>query len=202
MVRITHVYTRKGDTGTTALGDGSCVPKTHMRVEVCGTLDEANAAIGLIRLYTRSPRQEVPHSASVLFRSLDDILARIQNDLFDCGAELCLPQAQAVSSRMRVTEQSVCRLENEIDDLNASLPALSSFVLPGGSPVGAHAHLARTVVRRAERFMWALHQQEPLNPHSLVYMNRLSDLLFVISRSANICVDAEKEGLWSPGAHQ
>lgn len=183
MVRLTRIYTKTGDGGETSLGDGSRVAKDAVRVEAVGTVDEANAAIGLARLHAKG--------------TFDAMLARIQNDLFDLGADLCVPEtAKQKRNRLRVAEKQVKRLEAEIDLMNAKLKPLNSFVLPGGSALAAHLHLARTVVRRAERLMVALARREKVGAPALRYINRLSDHLFVAARTAN----SGKDVLWVPGA--
>ncbi|HUZ71862.1 MAG TPA: cob(I)yrinic acid a,c-diamide adenosyltransferase [Stellaceae bacterium] len=185
MVRLTRIYTRGGDAGETSLGDGSRVAKPSLRVAAFGTVDEANAAIGLARLHTAGED--------------DAMLARIQNDLFDLGADLCNPETgRRTEGALRIAADQVDRLEREIDALNAELPPLESFVLPGGSPAAAHLHLARTVVRRAERLTAALAAAEPVNPEALRYLNRLSDHLFVLSRHVND--RGGRDVLWRPGA--
>jgi cob(I)alamin adenosyltransferase len=185
MVRLTRIYTRGGDRGETSLGDGSRVPKQALRVAAFGTVDEANAAIGLARLH-----------ADV---DIDAILGRIQNDLFDLGADLCTPEGgRRGEGALRVAATQVERLEREIDAMNASLRPLDSFILPGGSAAAAHLHLARTVVRRAERLVSDLAQHEPVNPDALRYLNRLSDHLFVLGRRAND--NGARDVLWVPGA--
>ena len=187
MVRLTRIYTRGGDGGETSLGDGSRVPKQDLRVAAFGTVDEANAAIGLARLHAEG--------------EVDAALARIQNDLFDLGADLCTPEAgERGAQALRILPSQVARLEHEIDRLNAELKPLDSFVLPGGSAAAAHLHLARTVVRRAERLVAELARQQPLNPEALKYLNRLSDHLFVLSRHVND--KGAKDVLWRPGAHR
>ena len=187
MVKLTRIYTRGGDGGETSLGDGSRVPKQDLRVAAFGTVDEANAAIGLARLHTEG--------------EIDAALARIQNDLFDLGADLCTPEAGTRGAQaLRILPSQVARLEQEIDRHNAELKPLDSFVLPGGSPAAAHLHLARTVVRRAERLVAELAGQQALNPEALKYLNRLSDLLFVLSRHAN--QKGASDVLWRPGAHR
>ena len=187
MVRLTRIYTRGGDAGETSLGDGSRVPKQDLRVAAFGTVDEANAAIGLARLHAEG--------------EIDAALARIQNDLFDLGADLCTPEGgERGTQALRILPSQVARLEHEIDRLNAELKPLDSFVLPGGSAVSANLHLARTVVRRAERLVAELAGQQPLNPEALKYLNRLSDHLFVLSRHAND--KGAKDVLWRPGAHR
>jgi cob(I)alamin adenosyltransferase len=189
MVKLNRIYTRTGDMGTTGLGTGDRVDKFDLRVEAFGTVDEANAAIGLARLHTAGQPE------------LDGILARIQNDLFDLGADLCTPDTGKPLGwePLRMVEIQVKRLEAEIDSMNAKLKPLNSFILPGGSPAAAYLHLARTVSRRAERLMCALAARpgEVVGPESLKYINRLSDLLFVLSRIAN--GNGAGDILWVPG---
>jgi cob(I)alamin adenosyltransferase len=187
MVVLNRIYTRTGDDGSTALGTGERVPKTSPRIEAYGTVDEANAAIGLARL----------HTATADLVMLDAMLARIQNDLFDLGADLCVPESKAGAERLRVVQPQVDRLEREIDALNEELPPLRSFVLPGGHPAAAHLHLARTVARRAERTMIKLAEGEEVSGPALRYINRLSDFLFVASRFVN--AKAAGDVLWVPG---
>ena len=185
MVRLTRIYTKTGDKGETSLGDGKRVAKSALRVQAFGTVDEANAAIGLARLHAKGKE--------------DTMLARIQNDLFDLGADLCVPEAdKSTRSRLRIAEAQVVRLEREIDAMNAKLKPLDSFVLPGGSALAAHLHLARAIVRRAERLMVDLAQSEKVGEAALRYINRLSDHLFVMSRAANKGADV----LWKPGANR
>jgi cob(I)alamin adenosyltransferase len=185
MVRLTRIYTRGGDKGETSLGDGSRVAKQSLRVAAFGTVDEANAAIGLARLHTEGEP--------------DEMLARIQNDLFDLGADLCTPEAgRRAAGALRVVAAQVERLEAEIDAMNENLAPLDSFVLPGGSAAGAHLHLARAVTRRAERLVCALAAAEPVNPEAVKYLNRLSDHLFVLSRRLND--NGARDVLWKPGA--
>jgi cob(I)alamin adenosyltransferase len=187
MVRLTRIYTRGGDQGQTSLGDGARVPKHALRVAAFGTVDEANAAIGLARLHADG--------------DIDAMLGRIQNDLFDLGADLCTPEGgRRGAGALRIAATQVERLEREIDMMNASLRPLDSFILPGGSTAAAHLHLARTVVRRAERLVTDLAQREPLNPEALRYLNRLSDHLFVLGRRAND--DGGRDVLWLPGANR
>jgi cob(I)alamin adenosyltransferase len=192
MVVLSKIYTRTGDDGTTALGSGRRVAKYDLRVEAYGTLDETNAAIGVARLHTRE-RHAV----------LDAMLARIQNDLFDLGADLCFPdETKDARGRLQVTDAQVARLEGEIDALNQELAPLRSFVLPGGSPASSHLHLARTISRRAERLMVALAARpgETVGEAALRYINRLSDFLFVEARSAN---DKGKlDVTWVPGKNR
>jgi cob(I)alamin adenosyltransferase len=187
MVRLTRIYTRGGDAGETSLGDGVRVAKHDLRVEAFGTVDEANAAIGLARL-------SAPPEA-------DALLARIQNDLFDLGADLCTPEdGRRAAGALRIRASQVERLEREIDALNAELKPLDSFVLPGGTPCAAHLHLARTITRRAERLVTALAARETVNGEALKYLNRLSDHLFVLSRHVN--GKGAGDVLWTPGANR
>ncbi len=183
VVRIDRVVTRGGDGGETSLGDGARVRKDSTRIEACGTVDEANAAIGLVRLHTTT------------LAAADAMLARIQNDLFDVGADLCVPGE--AGDRLRLTEAPLERLESEIAAMNGTLPPLTSFVLPGGGAAAAHAHLARTIARRAERTVVQLAAEEPINANLVRYLNRLSDHLFVLSRS----LAEGAEPLWQPGAN-
>ena len=192
MVVLSKIYTRTGDDGTTALGSGRRVSKYDLRVEAYGTLDETNAAIGLARLRTRDGPP-----------SLDAMLARIQNDLFDLGADLCYPDdTKDGCGRLQVTDAQVQRLESEIDVLNQELQPLRSFVLPGGSPSSSFLHLARTISRRAERLMVALaaRKGETVGAPALRYINRLSDFLFVAARFANDKGNADV--LWVPGQNR
>jgi cob(I)alamin adenosyltransferase len=193
MVRLTKIYTRGGDKGETSLGDGSRVKKHTLRVATYGTLDEANAAIGLARLHT-----------SIIGDGgeSDAMLARIQGDLFDLGSDLCTPRSpeEDPSKVLRIIDAQIARLESEIDAMNGELSALKSFVLPGGAPTAAYLHLARTIVRRAEREISDLAEREDLNPAALKYANRLSDHLFVLSRHIN--ARAEGDALWTPGKNR
>lgn len=187
MVRLTRIYTRGGDGGETSLGDGRRVKKHDLRVEAYGTVDEANAVLGLARLAAEG--------------EVDAALARIQNDLFDLGADLCTPEeGKRAAGALRIVPAQVERLEREIDAWNAELKPLDSFILPGGTPCAAYLHLARTVVRRAERLVAALAEAEPVNPEALKYLNRLSDHLFVLSRHVN--ERGARDVLWQPGAHR
>src|SRR5690348_142699 len=187
MVTLNRIYTKTGDKGQTALGDGTRVPKFALRISSYGTVDEANAAIGVARLHAKG--------------DMDAMLARIQNDLFDVGADLCLPEtAKRAEGRLRVSESQVTRLEQEIDAMNALLAPLNSFVLPGGTPLAAQLHVARTIVRRGERLIAELGTHETLNPALIKYINRLSDHLFVASRAAND--NGNKDVLWTPGANR
>ena len=190
MVKLTKIYTRGGDKGETSLGDGSRVKKHDPRVATYGTVDEANAALGVARLHC------------VQQADIDAMLSRIQNDLFDLGADLCTPPVkdEAPGKALRIVQAQVDRLEREIDAMNANLAPLTSFVLPGGAPAAAALHVARTIVRRAERDITALAVHEAVNPMALMYTNRLSDHLFVLSRRINA-----REGgdvLWVPGANR
>ncbi len=186
MVRIDRVVTRGGDGGQTSLGDGSRVNKDALRVEAFGTVDEANAAIGVLRLHLAGD------AAS------DAMLSRMQNDLFDVGADLCVPGE--AGQRLRLTDAPSLRLEAEIAAMNAGLPPLTSFVLPGGSAGAAHAHVARTVVRRAERLVVALAREEGVNAAILRLLNRMSDHLFVLSRHLNAAAAGDVP--WIPGANR
>jgi cob(I)alamin adenosyltransferase len=191
MVRLTRIYTRGGDRGETSLGDGSRVAKQALRVEAFGTVDEANAAIGLARLQVGVDQ--------MTDQGADAMLARIQNDLFDLGADLCTPEGgRRATGALRIVAAQVERLEAEIDAMNATLRPLDSFILPGGTPAAAHLHLARTVTRRAERLVCALAAAEPVNPEAIKYLNRLSDHLFVLGRRLND--NGAQDVLWRPGA--
>ena len=189
MVTLNRIYTRTGDAGRTRLASGALVMKFDPRVTAYGEVDETNACIGLARLHT---------SADPL---LDAIMARIQNDLFDLGADLATPdRADAGSPALRIVDTQVERLEHEIDRLNGELSPLTSFILPGGTVLAAHLHLARTVARRAERLVVALAGREAINPEAVKYLNRLSDHLFVLGRHVN---DGGKaDVLWVPGANR
>jgi cob(I)alamin adenosyltransferase len=194
MVVLNRIYTRSGDDGTTALGTGERRKKYDLRIACYGTVDEANAAIGVVRLHTSRDVE------------IDAMLGRIQNDLFDLGADLCSPvtgQGKGPGgARLAVSEAQVTRLETEIDHLNANLTPLRSFVLPGGTPAAAHLHMARTICRRAERLMVELADQagEEVSSASLKYVNRLSDFLFVASRHAN--QKGAGDVLWVPGQNR
>lgn len=199
MVKLTRIYTRGGDAGETSLGDGTRVPKHDRRVAAYGTVDEANAAIGLARLHT-APDRTAPDQMGGQ-PGVDAMLARIQNDLFDLGADLCTPEeAEPKYPPLRIVQSQVDRLEAEIDAMNADLAPLTSFILPGGSPAAAHLHLARTVARRAERLMTDLARDEPVTPAALKYINRLSDHLFVLSRVVN--GKGTNDVLWVPGGNR
>ena len=185
MVRLNRIYTRTGDDGTTGLADGGRRAKDDARVAAYGTVDEANSVIGLVRLHTAGA-------------DLDRALARIQNDLFDVGADLATPGDDfgPETKSLRATDGQVARLEAEIDAMNADLAPLTSFILPGGTAAAAYLHLARTTVRRAERLAVTAARTEPVNPAAIRYLNRLSDHLFVAARVANPGGDI----LWVPGA--
>ena len=188
MVVLSRIYTRSGDDGSTGLGSGVRRSKADVRVAAYGTVDEANAAAGVARLAAAGGE-------------LDALLGRLQNDLFDRGADLATPEEEAPRHPpLRIVTAQVDRLEAEIDALNARLQPLRSFVLPGGSALAAHLHVARTVIRRAERLMVELAAVEPVNPAALRYANRASDLLFVAARIAND--DGRADVLWVPGRNR
>jgi cob(I)alamin adenosyltransferase len=188
MVKLTRIYTRGGDKGQTSLGDGKRVAKHSRRIAAVGAIDEANAAIGIARLHTAGES--------------DAMLSRIQNDLFDLGADLCRPKdpPKGKGPALRLIQAQVDRLEREVDAMNAGLAPLDSFVLPGGSAAAAQLHLARTIARRAEREMTALAARETVNPIAIKYINRLSDHLFVLARVLND--SGAKDVLWVPGANR
>ena len=187
MVTLNHIYTKTGDKGDTALGDGSRRPKHDLRVAAYGTVDEANSALGIARLHTSG--------------DLDAMLGRIQNDLFDLGADLAAPEdGRRGEGRLRILDSQVERLEHEIDAMNEGLKPLDSFVLPGGTHAAAHLHLTRTVVRRAERLATELAAHETVSATVVRYLNRLSDFLFVAARFAND--GGAKDVLWIPGANR
>jgi cob(I)alamin adenosyltransferase len=190
MVVLNRIYTRTGDDGTTALGTGERRPKYDLRVEAYGTVDETNAAIGVVRLHLAGAPE------------LDRMLGLIQNDLFDLGADLAVPQRDGKAERLRVLSSQVERLERDIDALNEKLSPLTSFILPGGTPAAAYLHVARTVCRRAERVMveLAAKPDEPVSEAAMHYMNRLSDFLFVASRAANN--NGAGDVLWVPGQNR
>jgi cob(I)alamin adenosyltransferase len=193
MVTLNKIYTRTGDDGTTALGSGERVKKYDVRIASYGTIDEANSTIGVARLSTAGP-----------FPVVDAMLGRIQNDLFDLGADLCVPDRgeKLPYEPLRIIDAQVLRLENEIDELNGELQPLRSFILPGGSPAAAHLHVARTIVRRAERHMIELIQNpsEKVSPAAIKYVNRLSDFLFVAGRWVND--KGKADILWVPGKNR
>jgi cob(I)alamin adenosyltransferase len=187
MVTLNRIYTKTGDKGDTALGDGTRRPKNDLRIEAYGTVDETNCAVGVARLHARD--------------ELDRMLFRIQNDLFDLGADLCAPEeGRRGGGRLRIADSQVDRLEREIDAMNESLTPLTSFVLPGGTAAAAHLHLARAIARRAERLIVELSQKEKVSGTAIRYINRLSDHLFVAARLAND--GGAKDVLWVPGANR
>ena len=187
MVTLTKIYTRGGDKGQTSLGDGRRVQKHDLRVEAYGTVDETNGVVGLARLHTEG--------------EADVMLSRIQNDLFDLGADLCTPETgRKAEGALRIVESQVERLESEIDAMNADLNPLKSFILPGGTPASAYLHLGRTVARRAERLMTRLAETEPINLATIRYINRLSDHLFVLARVLN--GNGASDVLWVPGGNR
>jgi len=187
VVTLSKIYTRGGDAGETSLGSGDRVKKHDVRVAAYGTADEANAVIGIARLHTEG--------------EVDAMLMRIQNDLFDLGADLCTPEGGNRSDgALRVVDAQVDRLEQEIDAMNENLAPLSSFILPGGSAAASYLHLARTVSRRCERLMTELALDEDINPAALKYMNRLSDHLFVLARHVND--NGATDVLWVPGKNR
>ena len=194
MVLLNRIYTKTGDDGTTALGSGERRPKYDLRIEAYGTVDETNAAIGVVRLHTKDAPE------------LHAMLGRIQNDLFDLGADLAVPEREGQGTkkaeRLRVVASQVERLERDIDALNDKLAPLTSFVLPGGTPAAAYLHVARTICRRAERVMVELAARpgEPVGAAGIQYMNRLSDFLFVASRAANH--NGAGDVLWVPGQNR
>jgi cob(I)alamin adenosyltransferase len=197
MVKLNRIYTRTGDAGETGLGDGRRVPKGSLRVGVMGSVDEANGVIGIARL--DAARLDFACAAAL---APSAALLRIQNDLFDVGADLCMPGPdEAGAVRLRVTPGQVERLETEIDAMNAELAPLTSFVLPGGAPAAAHLHLARSVIRRAERECWMLSAEEHVYPPVMHYLNRLSDHLFVMARWINAKTEAG-DVLWKPGGER
>lgn len=193
MVVLNRIYTKTGDAGTTALGTGERVPKTSIRIAAYGTVDETNATIGMARVHLAGSEPDV-----------DEMLLRVQNDLFDLGADLCVPDRgeKLPYEPLRISDQQVKRLEDEIDFMNAELKPLRSFILPGGKPAAAALHVARTVSRRAERLMVELAAipGEPVSTAALKYVNRLSDYLFVVGRYVND--RGEADILWVPGKNR
>jgi cob(I)alamin adenosyltransferase len=183
-VRLTKIYTRGGDTGETSLGDGSRVSKLDPRIAAYGAVDELNSAVGVV------VAGECPDS-------IRDVLLRVQNELFDLGADLSVPVE--IEGRLRVTQERVDALERDCDSFNADLAELTSFVLPGGTEAAARLHVARTACRRAEREALTAAESVGVDPLALVYLNRLSDLLFILARAAN-AIDGRKEPLWRPGS--
>ena len=191
MVVLNKIYTRSGDDGTTALGSGKRVPKHHARIWAFGTVDETNAAIGVARLDLGPEHTQI-----------DKMLGRIQNDLFDLGADLCVPESGKADEALRIVQSQVDRLEAEIDELNSELDPLRSFILPGGTRAAAALHVARTICRRAERLMAELASgdDEMVGEAALHYINRLSDFLFVASRYVN--GKGKADVLWTPGENR
>lgn len=185
-VRLTRIYTRGGDTGETSLGDGSRVAKLDLRIEAFGTVDELNASLGVVLA------GDVP-------AELRPVLERVQNELFDLGADISVPGG--VEGRLRIAQEQVDGLEADCDRFNATLPELRSFVLPGGTTAAAGLHVARTICRRAERETLRAAEKHELGPLAVVYLNRLSDLLFILARAANALAERD-EPLWKPGATQ
>ena len=192
MVVLNRIYTRTGDAGETALGTGERVSKAHWRIQAYGTVDETNSTLGIVRLHTTAPEMQ----------KLDQMLARIQNELFDLGADLCVPDTgkDLGYEPLRILPKQYERIEAEIDELNGELSPLRSFVLPGGHPAAAYLHISRTVCRRAERLIVELasHQGEHVSEGAVAYVNRLSDFFFVASRWANAKSGAG-DVLWGPG---
>ena len=188
MVKLNKIYTRTGDKGDTGLVGGIRRPKYDLRVEAYGTVDEANSMIGIARCHTRDKA------------AWDEMLKRIQHDLFDLGADLATPYKKTPDKALRIVDSQVVRLEKEIDALNVSLSPLNSFVLPGGSDLAATLHFARTLVRRAERVACALATKEKINPAAITYLNRLSDFLFVLARVAN--GNGTQDVMWEPGVNR
>ena len=182
MVKLNKIYTRTGDKGSTQLGNGKRVDKNSLRVDAYGSVDEANATIGLSILRTNT--------------KIKKILQIIQNDLFDLGADLCMPDKKKIQ-KLKITKDRVDYIEKKIDSFNKELAPLSSFILPGGSESSTYLHIARTVTRRAERKVCALSKKERINPIAIIYLNRLSDLLFVLARYTNN--KGKKDILWKPG---
>ena len=188
MVKLAKIYTRGGDKGKTSLGNGERVDKNSTRVKAFGTVDETNAVLGIAIINLKAPFKEM--------------IFRIQNDLFDLGADLCVPENKKLDYEpLRVTQFQVDRLEEEIDTMNKDLEALKSFILPGGTLESSYLHLARTIARKAERLMVELNQKENINPISIKYINRLSDHLFVIARLVNKH-NNEPDTLWIPGKNR
>jgi len=187
VVVLNRIYTRTGDKGDTGLGSGKRVPKYDLRIEAYGTVDETNSCVGVARLNAEGV--------------LDLMLARVQNDLFDLGADLCVPEdgSEIATKALRINDAQVTRLEQEIDQMNGHLQPLTSFVLPGGTATAAQLHVARTVCRRAERLIVKLAQSEPVGETAVKYANRLSDFLFVAARFANL---PRGDVLWVPGANR
>lgn len=191
MVTLNKIYTRGGDKGQTSLTNGERVSKSDLRVEAYGTVDELNSTIGIVRLHTQTSE----------FQNLDEILARVQNDLFDLGCDVSMPYGgKKAEGTLRIIESMVTRLETEIDPLNADLAPLTSFILPGGSEASAYLHLSRTICRRAERLLVDLSTQHEINDEAIKYLNRLSDLFFVMGRVTN--QKGTSDVLWKPGLNR
>ncbi len=189
MVLLSRIYTKTGDKGTTSLGNATRVSKSSVRIEAIGTVDEVNASLGLCRLYTKD------------HEDIDRVLSHIQNDLFDMGADLCMPETKNTADELRILPSQVLFLEAQIDHFNEKLQPLRSFVLPGGSHLAATLHQSRTITRRSERVACHLLEEDSaLNLHIIKYLNRLSDLLFVLARIAND--NGKTDVLWVPGAHR
>lgn len=187
MVKLDKIYTRGGDSGETSLSDGSRTKKHIPRIEAYGTIDETNAVIGIARLFTTGPD--------------DKILGRIQNDLFDLGADVSTPKGgKHEKSALRIAQKQINRLEREIDQMNVAIKPLTSFILPGGTAASSHLHLARTIARRAERLLVLAAEQDDISPLAIKYLNRLSDHLFVMSRKTNN--DGKDDVLWKPGENR
>lgn len=185
MVKLDKIYTRGGDKGKTSLGNGKRVYKNSIRIDAFGTVDETNSILGIAIIGLKSP--------------LKEMIFRIQNDLFDLGADLCVPESDSLDYEpLRITQTQVDRLENEIDEMNSNLNPLQSFILPGGSIESSYLHLARTIARKAERLIISLSQKEKINPVTIKYINRLSDHLFVIARLVNKH-NQKEDILWVPG---
>jgi cob(I)alamin adenosyltransferase len=193
MVYLSRIYTKTGDHGDTGLGDGSRVPKDHPRVTAYGTVDELNAILGIFLVHLHEAKSET---------TLIDLVRSVQNDLFDVGADLCLPpsEGEKPGQVLRIRADQAARLEQAIDARVERLQPLKSFILPGGTAAAAWCHLARTVCRRAERDVVTLARSDRINPHVIVYLNRLSDLLFVLGRVCNH--DGHDDVLWVPGRTQ
>lgn len=187
MVQLTRIYTKGGDKGKTSLGDGTRHLKCDLRFDAIGHVDEANSSIGFARIYCDKGQCEI-----------DALLYRIQNDLFDLGADLCMPDL--TQNALRITSSQVLSLEQNIDYYNNELSDLTSFILPGGTPLAASLHLTRSIIRRAERSIIDLHQKNPLNSELIKYINRLSDLLFVLARYCNN--KGKDDILWVPGQNR
>ncbi len=185
MVKLDKIYTRGGDKGKTSLGNGKRIDKTNIRIEAFGAIDETNALLGIAIIKLPSPYKEM--------------ILRIQNDLFDLGADLCVPEEKNSKYKpLRINQKQINRLEQEIDSMNKNLKPLKSFILPGGTKESAYLHLARTITRKAEILIIKLHKKEKINPLTIKYINRLSDHLFVLARSMNK-YNKTKDVLWMPG---